>query len=607
MRPSLLLPCAALILLSCSGRDAPTEPPLPAAIAIATSDSSFALAQGDTVSFTLTLTRTNYTGQVQFSATGVPSGLAVTFTPSSVAPGFPEATIELVAGTFASVGSHSIRVAAAGPGGFSAELFLTVVISLTGGVTVSVPDGGLAFDQDDGGQVELTVSREGSFVGPASMSTGELPEGLVAAFLPSSVPGTSTVLALTASPTTPIGTHQVEVIASAAEWKSDTTILSVTIGPQGAITPITVDFCSDHVQWVGYANRNGAWHEATSAGGTMHTVSLSQPTGSIAWFDGATTHVYRGSVAELQQMASLRNTVCALVPPVNEKELSGIAAGVAEGQHANFSMGSVSGGGSDGLTGPDSSYGFVGLPDGPLTLSAIRTGPNLADGRIVVRRGVDLPNHGSIPRLDFDGPEAEPLESATMTFTNARAGASVRASVFVLSAYTLFNLYPSTTFSYQGAPASVLEPGERHTTAVREELGYYERYLALRFTDVVNRNLTFGPILAEPERRTLVSGSPAAVEFLLPVQPEYPDSVTVSYLRTKLTVASGYLAGGDRWELSLPRMTTSPTFDPAWAPSLTNPCYPFLIEAFGTGAPENGASVERSVVFDYWCPSAARG
>lgn len=605
MRLSSLLPCSALLLLSCSGSDGPTEPPPtpppPAAIALASSDTSIALPQGDTLSVTLTMSRTNYLAQVLLSANSLPAGVTATITPSTLLVTDPSATIQLVAGTFATVGDHIVRIGAAGPGSVSTNLFLTISVSRTGGLTVSVPEGGLAFDQDDGGQVEVTVGREGSFVGPVTLSHGDLPAGLTAAFLPAAVSGTNTVLAFTASTATPVGTHEVEVIASATGWDSDTTTIPITVGAQGAITPVTVNFCFGTVLWVGFANRNGAWQEATSAGGTLHTAALSQPTGAIAWVDGSgTTHVYRGSIAELQDMAAWRDSICALGVSVNEKGLTGIAAGVAAGQRAQLAMFGARGASGFTVTGPDSAYGFYGLPEGPLTLTAVRTGPNLADGRFVVRRGVDLAHQSVIPRMDFDSPEAEPLESATMTITNAIAASARTASVYILSTSTYFNLATPTAFTYQGPSASLLEPGESHSMFVSEGRGPVELFLGLRFTDIVDRDVAFGPEMAEPERRTLVNGSPLVVELRLPLQAEYADSVKANFLGMNLTVRSGYLLGGDRWELSLPRMTTAPSYNPAWAPS-TGPGYAIRMETFGTGAPVYGATIDqRSIRSTYY-------
>lgn len=609
MRLRLVLSIAALMLLSCSGPDGPTQPPpappvippvvppevpLPiVTIALAASDTMFELGQRDTVALTATLARTNYTEPVRLTATALPAGMSVVFTPDTLFPGVTSTSVRIVAGTFADTGVHIVRLVASGAGSVSTELPLSVRVAQTGGLTVTVPAGGLGFDQDDGVEIPVTLGRHGSFLGEIALRTGYLPEGMTATFLPSAVSGSSSVLALTASPSTPVGVHELKILGSATGWPSDSVLIPVTVGPQGAITQINVNFCFGSVVWVGYANRNGPWHEAASAGGSMHTVSLSQPTGSIAWVNDGHSHVYRGSIAELQQMAAWRNAICAGGAPVNERGLSGIAAGVAAGQRADLAMRGATGGSSSRLIGPDSVIGFPGLPNaGPLMLSAVRTGPNLADGRIVVRRGIDLPDQSSMPRLDFDGPESEPLVNATMTFTNANPSAVLAASVYVFSASTYSNFAAPPSFTYQGAPASLLEGGETNSAFVIEQRGAIDRFLALRFTNVVDRAFAFGPVLAQPEIRTLVKGTPLVVELRLPVQAEYADSVKSGHLTMSVTVLSGYLLGSDRWELSIPRMWTSPTYNPAWMPPSV-PGFGFRIEAFGTGAPVNGATVNR--------------
>jgi subtilase family serine protease len=169
-----------------------------------------------------------FTGTVSFSATGVPSGVTATFSPTSSTT---SSRLSLVVGASATPGTYPITVKGTS-GSLSATTTVTLTISGSGGQsftlsaspsTISLVQGGA------GGNSTITVMPQGGFTGSVSLSASGLPSGVTAVFNPQSTTSTST-LTLTASSTATTGKFLVTITGTSGSLMS-TTSLKLSVQP----------------------------------------------------------------------------------------------------------------------------------------------------------------------------------------------------------------------------------------------------------------------------------------------------------------------------------------------------------------------------------------
>ena len=117
-------PTSALALALTTGSTNPTP-----SFTVSASPSSISVTQGSSKTTTITTTASGgFNSAVSFSASGQPSGVTVSFTPSSIAaPGSGSVTMKVAASNKAATGSHTITVTASG-GGLMQTTTVTVSI-----------------------------------------------------------------------------------------------------------------------------------------------------------------------------------------------------------------------------------------------------------------------------------------------------------------------------------------------------------------------------------------------------------------------------------------------------------------------------------------------
>jgi len=171
-------------------------------------------AGGTAASYRITLTpSTGFTGTVNFSMSGLPTGASASFNPSSLTTSGSTALAIQTSSSTAS-GNYSLTIT-----GSSGTVLSTVTVTLVVVATFSlsatptsqtVVFGGTATDN-----VKLTPST--GFTGTVDFSVSGLPTGATASFNPSSLTSSgSTTLSITTSSSTPVGTYQLTITGSSA-------------------------------------------------------------------------------------------------------------------------------------------------------------------------------------------------------------------------------------------------------------------------------------------------------------------------------------------------------------------------------------------------------
>ncbi len=227
--------------LDASGKQSAASAPVNATTAqvtqdytVAASPGSLSLARGGTASTTIAISRTNFTGAVSFSASGLPGGVTVAFNPSGATTGNSVTATFTASGTATLGGSTVTLTGTSGSVTRSTPVSLTVTagsdFTIGPGAAPSVARGATA-------NTTIAINRT-SFTGAVSFSATGLPSGVTVAFNPSAATtGNSVTATFTASGTATLGTANVTITGTSGSTSRSTTVaLTVTSGGGGPVT-----------------------------------------------------------------------------------------------------------------------------------------------------------------------------------------------------------------------------------------------------------------------------------------------------------------------------------------------------------------------------------
>jgi kumamolisin len=201
---------------------------------ISASPGSVSVAQGSNGSSTIT---TNVFGgfdsAIALTASGQPTGVTVSFSPSSIAaPGSGTSTISLAVASSTATGTYPITVEGTG-GGLNETTTVSLTVTTAGAnpdFTISASPTSLTVNRGHSGSVTITTKVSGGFSSSISLSASGAPSGVSITFSPSSIPapgsGTST-MRITVSRRAGIGTSTITITGTGG-GKTHTTTVSLT-------------------------------------------------------------------------------------------------------------------------------------------------------------------------------------------------------------------------------------------------------------------------------------------------------------------------------------------------------------------------------------------
>jgi subtilase family serine protease len=197
---------------------------------LSASPGSVSVAQGGSSSSTITSAVSGgFDSAVALTASGQPSGVTVSFSPTSIAaPGSGTSTMSIVVGSSVTAGTYAITVTGTG-GGVTATttVSLTVTSTSSGTFTISVsPSSGYLY-QGQSGYAVVTTSVSGGFDSAISFSASGVPSGVTYSFSPSSIaaPGSgSTDFILTVARNAPTGTYPITITGTGGGVTKTTTL-----------------------------------------------------------------------------------------------------------------------------------------------------------------------------------------------------------------------------------------------------------------------------------------------------------------------------------------------------------------------------------------------
>ncbi len=194
---------------------------------------SVSVAPGATATSTITVVPANgFTGTVTFSASGLPSGVTASFSPTSSSG---TTTLTLSAASTAAIGSSVVTVIGTS-GSLTESVAVNLTVSAAPNFSLTAAPTNLTVAQSASGTVTVSVVPSSGFTGTVAFSASGLPSGVTASFNPTSSTS-ATTLTLSASGSATTGTSIVTITGTSGSLTHTTAVsLTVTAAPSFALT-----------------------------------------------------------------------------------------------------------------------------------------------------------------------------------------------------------------------------------------------------------------------------------------------------------------------------------------------------------------------------------
>jgi cellulose 1,4-beta-cellobiosidase len=191
---------------------------------------SLSVTQGGTAaSSTITVTPlSGFTGSVALAASGLPTGVTASFSPTSTTG---TSTVSFTASGTATVGTATVTITGTSSSLAHTTTIALKVISNQPSFTLAASPATLSVVQAASGGSTITVTPVNGFAGTVALAASGLPSGVTASFSPASTTGTSTVT-FAASSTAATGTSTVTITGTSGSLSATTTI-TLTVTPAG--------------------------------------------------------------------------------------------------------------------------------------------------------------------------------------------------------------------------------------------------------------------------------------------------------------------------------------------------------------------------------------
>ncbi len=484
-----------LVWTACSSKkDVTPPPPTPASIALAAGSSSLSVAQNTAGNAALTLTRTNFTGDVALTAEGLPTGVTATFTPASLTSGATSSSVSLAVASTAAVTSTpaqiTIRARGTGVTDATTPLALTITATVTGAISITATPTTASITAGQQATTKVKLTRSGGFAGGVNFTVTGAPTGMTTTFA-SANPFTGDSLNLSVSTLTSVtpGSYALTVRANSAGLTEATAPYTVNVAAPPS-NSVTWRFCDPARIPLWFAYQDGetaAWNVVTPTSPGVYTFSYGQPR------VGITTVANDGSVVFTQvsylataEVATQAAAECTDYPAPATKTLTGTISGFAAATEVGLvSMGTALSSSTNQAT---PNFTITKVPNGAVDLIAIRADlvtSNVA--RMLLTRGTNFANGASIGTLDLAAGTSFAPATGSITISAPNDGTLLGQAVFTTAtgssaSFTTPQLSSGVTATYQGVPDAKMIASDLQEIQVSQSVGTTISRFITRYT-----------------------------------------------------------------------------------------------------------------------------
>lgn len=582
----LITAAAAPLLAGCSSSDSPNPvtPPATGTLAVAVSPAAITVTGGTSGASTATITRGgSFTGDVALSSEGTPTGVTVTFGTASLGAGVTSSTVSVaVAASYTSTTPIPISIKATGTGvtATPATLTLTVTPAVTPTLAVSVAPTPVPIVAGASGTSVATIVRGGGFTGAVSVTATAAQAGITVTVPAAPIPADSATrsIAIAVAGSVPAGDYPVIVSAAGTGVTTATATVTARVSAPVVGSSVTLAYCAaDAPIWVAYQDGTGPWTRVTASGTNTYTFTVNSAKAAVATVDtvgsGFDLSVTYGTPAEFNGFGNtLTLGGCAT------KTVNGTVAGVSASQLAFVTLGY-----STKIVLPitSSAFSLTSVASGAQDLFAARLdGTTQRADKIILRRGLDIANNGSLAVLDFNASEAFAPVSSTVTVTGLGADTASIATLYSGQRGSTFGflgtfadyINASGAVAYDAIPAAQLNSGELqqlYATADVANSTTSSRFVGVFFRTPGVRTLAMGPVLGTPTITRDATGPYSRTRVQLALQSEYNRYLSADFTQgssnrsATITATTGFVGTGS-WDLAVPDLTGAAGWNNTW-------------------------------------------
>ena len=211
-------------------------------VSITASPSSLSVAQGKQGKSTITTTvKGGFNNAISLSATGVPHGTTVNFSPNPIpAPGAGRSNMTISVGQSTSTGTYPITVTGRA-GDYRQTTIVTLTVISASGFTISASPSTVTIVQGHQGSSTITTAINGSFNSAIILSATGMPTGTTVSFSTNPIPPPGagiSVMTIKVGVSTSIGSYPLTITGNGGGAQHTTTVtLNVTTsGPQVSLS-----------------------------------------------------------------------------------------------------------------------------------------------------------------------------------------------------------------------------------------------------------------------------------------------------------------------------------------------------------------------------------
>ena len=568
------------------------------AISLSLNPAAVTIAQAASGTSTVSLARTNFTGTVDLTVTGLPQGVTAQFAPAAVTGTSSVLTLTVAAAVAAQAYPLVVRGTASGLTDALTNLTLTVTAGVQGSYSLTAtPSSPISIQQNGQSNVTININRTGGFAGAVTLSASDAPQpaganavsvapGITLQFSPATTTGNSSALTVQVAGSAALGSYGFVITGTAVGLANQQATITVTVTAASGGGNVTLDFraCFQPI-WVGYQDGAGAWTQAALSNG-VYRFNIASATGAYAYvLNVGQSYVTSTHYHTRAELIGLTGQQLCGSGPSGGKTLVGTAAGITAGFRATTSLG----GRATTATPGSLNLTLTNVPDGTHDLISYMQaiGTIGTSDRVIARRGINTaaiaPGGSFGPVLDFATGEAQQPSVAAIGLTNT-AGDDLAAGVTLYTTaacqpatlYSAVPLGPVTSFNANLLPALLAQGTDFYSVMVTAANAGQTtlRSVTQSFQGTAPASIAMGSQIPAFTPAP-VAGPYKRLQFQLTLPNDLSELVNAQFsnrtleagfVKTMSMIAtSGYL-GGSAVDLSTPDFTSA-GYNATWAPS----------------------------------------
>lgn len=442
-----------------------TQATIPA-ISIAASPNALTINRGASAQTTINITRTNFTGAVDFSFSGGVINIGGQFSPQSTTGNSTQMTVSI--GPNVPPGTYTLTITGTGNGVPVANNDLTVTVTSASFIEVALAPSTVSIPQGGVGSTTLNITRT-SYPGLVHLVKSNLPANVTVDFVPPAVNGNESAINVSVGPSVPTGTYQITIHASGLDIAEVTTILTLTVTAATGGGNVTFTFCAQSGMplWLAHRNDNGPWTQVTDVGGVYQFQIDTR--GVVAWVlpdGGGKTELYV-AYGSRQELIGRGANFC--VGNGGAKTINGSVANLGAAEIAQVYLGTSSASVVGAFPMP---FVLNDVEDGVLDLVATRnviSGAGIAANAIVLNRDINPANNATLSPIDLASGHTLTNQTATVNFLGGdHAMASILFRTKNGTSVPLFAAAPTASSSqpWRGVPPDGTVDGDFHIQSI---------------------------------------------------------------------------------------------------------------------------------------------